>query len=162
MILRHRDLVAEIFGWLLRRRRSVDASRTARAQHTYIYTSNAFKRVNVYVIRTNTRAVRYPATLRRPFALVARLFGGLASYRLRRRFLSPSSPSPGLTSSSFSSLLASISLSLAIPRFSSFSYRFSNDIVFAKTSRSKEMTEFYLSIFFSLNFLTLFLLKFSR
>lgn len=89
-ILRHRDLVAaEMFGCVA-------------ACITFARTPVPGR--SVYV-RTNTRAVRYPAaTLRRPFALVARLFGGSASYRLRRAYFPP--PRPSL-------LPASIPLSLS-------------------------------------------------
>lgn len=89
MILRHHDLVAESV-WL--RRPAIDASRrTRRITHTpmYVYIDvgasiiHVYPRVRANTCRTHTRTVRYRATLRRPFALVARLFGGLASHRLR-------------------------------------------------------------------------------
>ena len=91
MMLRHHDLVAEMFGYVVRS--AIDASRrTWRITRTHIHVRihnvgaciiHVYSRVRARTCRTNTRIVRYRATLRRPFALVARLFGGLASHRLR-------------------------------------------------------------------------------
>lgn len=92
MILRHRDLVAEMFGWLLRR--SVDASRTARAQtHTHTY-PHAFKRINVYVIRTVSVLTRVPSgTRRRNGAHLLSLPDSLAAWR-PTGYAAVSSPRP--------------------------------------------------------------------
>jgi len=61
-----------------RRIRRITRTRTWRRRAYYPF----YPRVRAHTCRTHTRAVRYRATLRRPFALVARLFGGLASHRL--------------------------------------------------------------------------------
>lgn len=108
MILRHRDLVAEMFGCVVSPTTHRPALRGAH-RHTPVPVA-AFLSGGRIRVHTHTPVFGYRATLRRPFALVARLFGGLASYRLCRfppRYLR-------LTSSSFHPLLSPLLFALVL------------------------------------------------
>lgn len=124
-----------VTSWLPR---CLAASQPALRRRTY---TNAcgISVLSVYM-RTNTRAVRYPAaTLRRPFALVARLFGGSASYRLRRARFPPRRPSlPHRYDPPLFSQLRFLSAIPLSPYFSRPFRTISNDVLATSKSLFKE------------------------